>query len=42
MAAICGRDEAGVKEAADTLGWESYETDYRKLVARDDIDLVDV
>ncbi len=42
MAAICGRDEAGVREAADTLGWESYETDYRTLVARDDIGLVDV
>src|ERR687896_956060 len=42
MAAICGRDEAGVREAADTLGWDSYETDYRKLIARDDIDLVDV
>jgi predicted dehydrogenase len=42
MAAICGRDEVGVREAADTLGWDSYETDYRKLIARDDIDLVDV
>jgi predicted dehydrogenase len=42
MAAICGRDEAGVREAADDLGWESYETDYRKLVARDDVGLVDV
>jgi predicted dehydrogenase len=42
MAAICGRDEAGVREAAHTLGWDSYETDYRKLVARDDIGLVDV
>jgi predicted dehydrogenase len=42
MAAICGRDESGVREAAGTLGWDSYETDYRKLVARDDIDLVDV
>ncbi|HWI45755.1 MAG TPA: Gfo/Idh/MocA family oxidoreductase, partial [Rubrobacter sp.] len=42
MAAICGRDETGVKEAADTLGWDSYETDYRKLIARDDIDLVDI
>jgi predicted dehydrogenase len=42
MAAICGRDEAGVREAADNLGWESYETDYRKLVARDDVGLVDV
>jgi len=42
MAAICGRDEAGVREAADTLGWESYETDYRTLMARDDIGLVDI
>ena len=42
MTAICGRDEAGVREAANSLGWESYETDYRSLVARDDVDLVDV
>jgi predicted dehydrogenase len=42
MAAICGRDEAGVREASETLGWESYETDYRKLIARDDVGLVDV
>ena len=42
MAAICGRDEAGVREAADTLGWESYETDYNRLIARDDVELVDV
>jgi predicted dehydrogenase len=42
MAAICGRDEAGVREAAENLGWESYETDYRKLIARDDVELVDV
>ncbi|HEX5500384.1 MAG TPA: Gfo/Idh/MocA family oxidoreductase, partial [Thermomicrobiales bacterium] len=42
MVAICGRDEAGVKEAAELLGWEGYETDYRKLIARPDIGLVDV
>ena len=42
MRAICGRDEAGVKEAAASLGWEGYETDYRRLLQRDDIDLVDV
>jgi predicted dehydrogenase len=42
MAAICGRDEAGVKEAADSLGWPSYETDYRRLIERDDVGLVDV
>jgi predicted dehydrogenase len=42
MAAICGRDEAGVKEAAVSLGWPSYETDYRRLIERDDVGLVDV
>jgi len=42
MKAICGRSEEGVKEAADKFGWEGYETDWRKLVNRDDIDLIDV
>ena len=42
MRAICGRDETAVREAARQLGWEGYETDYRRLVARDDIGLVDV
>src|SRR5687768_4444737 len=42
MVAIAGRDEAGVKEAAETLGWEEFETDYRELVKRPDIELVDV
>jgi predicted dehydrogenase len=41
MRAICGRDEAGVRGAA-SLGWEGYETDYRRLLERDDIGLVDV
>ena len=42
MVAICGRDETGVKEAAEKLGWEGYETDYHALVQRPDIQLVDV
>lgn len=42
MKAICGRDEKGVKEAAEKFGWESYETDWKKLVQRDDIDLIDI
>jgi predicted dehydrogenase len=42
MKALCGRDEAGVKAAAEQFGWQGYETDWRKLVARDDIGLVDV
>jgi predicted dehydrogenase len=42
MVAICGRDEVAVSTAARQLGWESVETDYHKLVTRDDIGLVDV
>lgn len=42
MKAICGRTESAVKAAAEKLGWEEYETDWRKLVAREDIDLVDI
>ena len=42
MKAICGRDEAWVKEAAEKFGWESYETDWKQLIARDDIDVIDI
>jgi len=42
MKAICGRTERNVKEMADKWGWESYETSYKKLVAREDIDLIDI
>ncbi|MFJ7974513.1 Gfo/Idh/MocA family protein [Peribacillus sp. NPDC096379] len=40
--AICGRNEEGVREAAEQYGWNSYETDWRELIARDDIDLIDI
>ncbi len=42
MAALCGRTESAVTDAAGKLGWQSIETDWRRLVARDDIGLVDV
>ncbi|MEV6968366.1 Gfo/Idh/MocA family oxidoreductase [Hamadaea sp. NPDC051192] len=42
MTAICGRDPANVRAAADRLGWQSAMTDWRELVARDDIDVIDV
>jgi predicted dehydrogenase len=42
MTAVAGRDEQGVRAAADRLGWESTETSWQALVERDDIDLVDV
>ncbi|MGC4377558.1 Gfo/Idh/MocA family oxidoreductase [Fictibacillus sp. Mic-4] len=42
LQAICGRNEGGVKQAADKMGWNTYETDWRKLIERDDIDLIDI
>jgi predicted dehydrogenase len=42
MTALCGRDATKVSSAAERLGWESVETDWRRLVSRDDIDLVDI
>lgn len=42
MRAICGRNEPAVKQAVDTLGWEGYETDYHRLIERDDVGLVDI
>ncbi|MFC4108385.1 Gfo/Idh/MocA family protein [Micromonospora zhanjiangensis] len=41
-ALICGRDPGQVATAADRLGWAGYTTDWRDLVTRDDIDVVDV
>jgi predicted dehydrogenase len=42
MAAVCGRDAGGVAEAAATLGWRTHTTDWRTLIERDDIQLIDV
>src|SRR5688572_15722891 len=42
MKVLCGRNAAGVRRAAARLGWEETATDWRAVVARDDIDLVDV
>jgi predicted dehydrogenase len=42
MAAICGRNKDNVAAAAAKFGWRSYETDWRTLVDRDDIGLVDI
>jgi predicted dehydrogenase len=42
MAAICGRDPERVAAAAARLGWPAWETDWKRLVQRDDVDLVDV
>jgi predicted dehydrogenase len=42
MVAVAGRDAAAVAAAADRLGWAESVTDWRELVARDDIDLIDI
>ncbi|MFD0584730.1 Gfo/Idh/MocA family protein [Dactylosporangium darangshiense] len=42
MVAVCGRDAAKVAEAAARLGWAEAVTDWRELIARDDIDVIDV
>ena len=42
LRAICGRDEAQVKAFAEQWQYESYETDWRKLIDRDDIDAIDI
>ncbi len=38
----CGRDEAAVRAFADRWGWKNVETDWKKAVARDDVDIVDI
>ncbi|MFF3946290.1 Gfo/Idh/MocA family protein [Streptomyces sp. NPDC001902] len=42
LAAIGGRDEGAVRAAAARHGWAAAETDWRALVDRDDVQLVDV
>jgi predicted dehydrogenase len=42
MAAICGRDRAGTRRAAKTLGWEKAVTDWKTIVADPLIDIVDI
>lgn len=42
MKAICGRDAEGVGQAQRQFGWEESVTDWRELIGRDDIDLIDI
>jgi predicted dehydrogenase len=42
LRAACARDESKIKDFASQWGYASYETDWRKLIARDDIDLIDI
>ncbi|MBW4080809.1 Gfo/Idh/MocA family protein [Paenibacillus sp. S150] len=42
MSVLCGRSAAALQEAAARLGWSETATDWRELVGRDDIDLIDI
>ena len=42
LKAVCFRNETKLKAFAEQWGYESVETDWRKLIARDDIDAVDI
>ena len=41
LKAACARNEEKVKAFADRWGYESVETDWRAVIARDDIDAID-
>lgn len=38
----CGKDEKGTRDFADNWGWGDVSTDWRKVVERKDIDIIDV
>ena len=39
---LVGRDAAAVAAAASRYGWSEWATDWREVIARDDIDIVDI
>jgi predicted dehydrogenase len=42
LKAVCARDVEKAKSFATKWGYESIETDWRKLIERDDIDVIDI
>jgi predicted dehydrogenase len=42
LAVLCGRDAARTRAAADRLGWREVETDWKAVLRRDDVGLVDI
>ena len=42
LKAACARNETRVRAFAEQWGYESFETDWKKLIQRDDIDAVDI
>ncbi len=42
LKAVCARSKDTVEQFAQRWGWESTETDWRKLIERQDIDVIDI
>jgi predicted dehydrogenase len=42
MTVVCGRNSESVAAAAAKLGWSEHATDWRSVIERDDVDLVDI
>ena len=42
MKVVCGRDADAVAQFAERWGWESSSADWREVVARSDVDLIDI
>ncbi|MDR7304184.1 Gfo/Idh/MocA family protein [Haloactinomyces albus] len=42
MAVLCGRRASNTTAAADKLGWAAVETDWKELIRRDDVHLIDI
>ena len=42
LTVLAGRDPVRVADAADRMGWAGTETDWRRVIERDDVALVDV
>src|SRR6185312_14366406 len=42
MKVLCGRNEQKVKAAQEQFGWQEYATNWEEVIARNDIDLIDI
>ncbi len=42
LAVVCGRSASGVEAAAAKLGWRTWTTDWREVLERDDVQVVDI
>jgi predicted dehydrogenase len=42
LKAVCSRNPADTQKFAETWGYETFETDWRALIARADIDVIDI